>query len=233
MQNPHHSRERAFTLIELMVVIAILAIVAAIGIPNLLASRLTANESAAISTLRSLLSAQAQAVTRNAVDVDGDGRGEYLYLAELSGSVNLRGTGFPLDPAAISVSFGIIAGSAANKAGYHYALFLPDAAGAGVAEDATGGKAVAAAVDPDSCEVYWVAYAWPTSYGSSGRRAFVVNQTGTLLQTQNDVQQYEGAGGPSAPPPEAAFSAATIDSPLSLGNLPAPSQDGGLWVPAS
>ena len=42
-----------FTLIELMIVVAIIAIIASIAIPKLLSARLAANESAAISTLRS------------------------------------------------------------------------------------------------------------------------------------------------------------------------------------
>ena len=47
----------AFTLVEIMIVVGILALLAAIAIPNVLRGRTNANESAAISNLRILLSA--------------------------------------------------------------------------------------------------------------------------------------------------------------------------------
>lgn len=50
-------RQRGFTLIELLVVIAIIAIIAAMTVPGLLRSRLAANEASAISTMRSVSSA--------------------------------------------------------------------------------------------------------------------------------------------------------------------------------
>jgi prepilin-type N-terminal cleavage/methylation domain-containing protein len=50
-------RRRAFTLMEIIVVVTIIALAAAISIPNLLRARLAANESQAIAALRTIASA--------------------------------------------------------------------------------------------------------------------------------------------------------------------------------
>jgi type IV pilus assembly protein PilA len=49
---------KGFSLIELLIVIAIILIIAAIAIPNLLQARMSANESSAAGALRSLTSAE-------------------------------------------------------------------------------------------------------------------------------------------------------------------------------
>jgi prepilin-type N-terminal cleavage/methylation domain-containing protein len=173
--------KKGFTLIELMIVVAIIAIIAAIAIPSLLRSRMAANETAAAAGCKAF--AEAEEIYRR-TDYDADGLLEY--------SPTIGGANSLVDKVAGDSALGLLdktfaaaEGAAGSpKAGYLYAVLNSQGAAA------TGGAR--AYIDArGNMTLGYACCAVPGAWDGTGRNSFMINNNGTIFQkdTGNSVIQ--------------------------------------------
>ena len=103
-------KQKGFSLIELLIVVAIILIIAAIAIPNLIRARMSANESSAVGSVRSINTAQ---ISYNAA---------YPAVGFATGLTNLGPSGSPCAPTTTNGCFIYSVLASGTKSGYKFTM---------------------------------------------------------------------------------------------------------------
>ncbi len=160
-------KQKGFSLIELLIVVAIILIIAAIAIPNLLRAKIAANESSAVGSVRNIVTAEASysnsyPAYNFALTLDQLGPGIGLLTCPVAG---------PTNTAACLLDSALAGAAASIKSGYNF--------------QANGNNPVPDPSTGITKQTGFTASAWPLKFNQTGVRVFCAGDDGVLRYNLN------------------------------------------------